>query len=69
MKCNEKERRCVLCKKEYTGYGNNAEPLAKGRCCDACNNKVIMARINGIRGRYRCIRREWKGTTLYRLCS
>lgn len=36
---------CVLCKKYYGRYGHNAEPLAKGRCCDACNEKVIAARM------------------------
>lgn len=44
MKCvicgNEIERRCGWDK------GNNAEPVTKGRCCDACNQtKVIPARI------------------------
>ena len=37
--------KCVLCKKEFEGYGNNAEPIKKGKCCDACNEIVIMARI------------------------
>lgn len=36
---------CCLCKKKYTGWGNNAEPLKSGRCCDKCNTKVILARI------------------------
>lgn len=38
-------RKCVLCGKEFSGYGNNAEPLKKGVCCDKCNQKVILARI------------------------
>lgn len=42
---------CVLCKKEFHGYGNNAEPLAKGECCDACNLKVVMKRIELIGGK------------------
>lgn len=38
---------CVICKQGYIGYGNNAQPLADGRACDACNDfKVIPARIN-----------------------
>ena len=37
--------RCILCGEEYEGYGNNAEPLAEGRCCDKCNEKVVMKRI------------------------
>ena len=39
--------KCVLCKKVYYGYGNNALPLKNGRCCEACNiTKVIPARLN-----------------------
>ena len=44
---------CVLCKQFYEGFGNNAEPLAEGRCCDKCNEKVISARICGLGGKYR----------------
>lgn len=37
---------CCLCKEKYKGYGNNAEPLMKGRCCNRCNIlKVIPARL------------------------
>ena len=28
---------CCLCGKTYQGFGNNAWPLANGRCCDECN--------------------------------
>ncbi|MBT5871992.1 MAG: hypothetical protein HOH43_01125 [Candidatus Latescibacteria bacterium] len=28
------------------GTPNNAEPLAEGRCCDACNKDVILRRIS-----------------------
>ena len=34
-------KKCVLCGKKYEGYGNNAQPLKKGQCCDDCN---IIAR-------------------------
>ena len=43
--------KCVICGNEIEcrcGWdkGNNAEPVAKGRCCDTCNQtKVIPARI------------------------
>jgi hypothetical protein len=45
--------KCILCGKEIevvkeTGWdkGNNAQPLAEGRCCDKCNmTKVIPARL------------------------
>ena len=37
---------CVICKKSFSGYGNNAQPLKKGSCCDTCNaTKVIPARF------------------------
>jgi hypothetical protein len=40
--------KCCLCKVNIKGYGNNAQPLKNGRCCDECNiTKVIPARIGG----------------------
>lgn len=33
---------CVICGKEYEGYGNNAEPVADGKCCDECNWTVVI---------------------------
>ena len=40
---------CCLCHKKYTGFGNNAQPLATGLCCDACNfRRVLPARISQI---------------------
>ena len=42
----DKEQECVICHKPFEGYGNNAEPVAEGRCCDECNTKVVIpARI------------------------
>ena len=38
-------KKCCLCEKSYVGYGNNAVPLAEGKCCDNCNNKVIAERM------------------------
>lgn len=41
-----KTNKCVLCGQEISGFGNNPAPLAtEGLCCDACNMKVIEARI------------------------
>ena len=39
------KKSCVFCGKLITGHGNNAEPLASGKCCDQCNMQVIMARM------------------------
>lgn len=37
---------CILCGEELGGMGNNPWPLAvEGRCCDACNRRVVMARM------------------------
>lgn len=42
---------CSICKKEIPSRdgwdkGNNAEPINKGRCCDYCNETVVIpARI------------------------
>ena len=41
--------KCVICGKTIVGYGHNAWPLAKGRACDECNMRVIVARIRNIK--------------------
>ena len=41
-----KMKKCILCGKDYEGYGNNAQPLKEGQCCDNCNTtKVIPERL------------------------
>ena len=37
--------KCSICNENFEGFGNNAEPINDGRCCDDCNNLVIMERI------------------------
>lgn len=38
---------CCLCGLPYDRLGNSPSPLAKsGRCCDACDQVVIEARIS-----------------------
>jgi hypothetical protein len=38
---------CCLCGLPYERIGNNPAPLAeKGRCCDACDQVVVGARID-----------------------
>ena len=34
--------KCSICGKEYTHWGNNAQPINKGRCCDNCNQTVVV---------------------------
>lgn len=37
---------CCLCGKHCEGFGNNPAPLrTKGRCCDFCDQAVILVRI------------------------
>lgn len=40
-----KEFVCCLCGKVSEGYGNNAQPIKEGLCCDDCNSKVIHERL------------------------
>lgn len=43
--------KCVICGGDLGRYGNNAEPVAKGQCCDKCNqDKVIPARLKDMMG-------------------
>lgn len=41
---------CVICGKEFIGWGNNAWPVADGICCNECNHeKVIPARLKNLK--------------------
>lgn len=35
---------CSICGKPYEGYGNNANPVNDGRCCNECNTKIVVPR-------------------------
>ena len=37
-------RRCAICGRTYYGYGHIAEPVAPGRCCDACHAQHVVPR-------------------------
>ena len=40
------EKKCCICGETFNGYGNNAEPVEKGTCCDCCNMfYVVPARL------------------------
>ena len=49
---NDEIKVCVICKEEFTGWGNNPSPIKdEGECCDTCDNeKVIPARIENVIG-------------------
>ena len=51
MRDSKNRQECVICGKEFTGYGNNPWPAAKyGRCCDDCNFSVVLpARLKGVK--------------------
>ena len=37
---------CSICHGPYVGHGNNAWPFQAGRCCDECNDQIVVpARI------------------------
>ena len=36
---------CSICKEDFEGLGNNAQPVNDGICCDTCNNLVIRRRL------------------------
>jgi len=39
-------KKCVICGKEISGYGNNAQPVKDGLCCGICDiTKVTPARL------------------------
>ena len=40
-----KKNVCVICGREFEGFGNNPEPvtsLEKGDCCDKCNAEIVI---------------------------
>lgn len=45
----EKIKTCSICGLNLTdSYGNNAQPINDGRCCNDCNEIVINRRINDL---------------------
>ncbi len=34
--------KCCFCKKDAGKWGNNAEPITDGRCCDLCNVRYVI---------------------------
>jgi hypothetical protein len=44
-----KPKNCSICYEPIKGFGNNAEPINSGICCDACNwATVFPRRIQGL---------------------
>lgn len=40
---------CYFCANTYTWYGNNAQPVVEGQCCDVCNYNIVIPVRFGIR--------------------
>lgn len=40
----DEKRVCSICGKEFEGFGNNAEPVNDGICCDKCKAEVVIPR-------------------------
>ena len=46
---SDRNFQCVICENTFEGFGNNPYPLSEdGRCCNACNIDVIVARFRNI---------------------
>lgn len=39
---SEETQYCSICKRPFEGWGNNADPVNNGRCCDTCNMTVVI---------------------------
>lgn len=35
-------KKCSICGKKFTEYGNNAQPINDGICCDNCNYSIVV---------------------------
>jgi hypothetical protein len=33
---------CVICSALFQEFGHNAEPVKRGRCCNRCNDAVVI---------------------------
>lgn len=36
------EKKCCICGREFNGFGNNANPIREGNCCDYCNTRFVI---------------------------
>ena len=41
---DEDEHECCICHEFFSGFGNNANPVVDGICCDRCNAQVVIPR-------------------------
>ena len=43
---------CCICGMDFIGYGNNAEPVKKGYCCNYCNYMEVIPRRLALLGKH-----------------
>lgn len=36
------EKKCCICGKIFIEFGNNAQPIKNGVCCDFCNTRFVL---------------------------
>ena len=50
--------KCIICNTQIKGWGNNANPVQNGRCCNDCNSEVVIPyRIEAMKkGLYKTIK-------------
>lgn len=36
------EKKCCICGREFNGFGNNANPIREGSCCDYCQIRFVI---------------------------
>lgn len=34
--------KCCFCNRDAGKYGNNAQPITEGKCCDYCNSTYVL---------------------------
>jgi hypothetical protein len=45
-------KECVICHILYSEWGNNAQPLCEGQCCNYCNERIVIPmRLERLYGR------------------
>jgi hypothetical protein len=40
---------CSICGGPIVGFGNNAQPVNDGLCCDRCHERVVVPALLGLR--------------------
>src|SRR2546423_11325321 len=46
----ESNKQCSICFRRYTEFGHPAVPVSSGRCCNVCNDLVVIpARLRAAR--------------------